>query len=417
MTKSCLSHKLSGERQITNSEFESIIKAFSPSIAEEQKLRFLFQNYEFGEERYEEVIEIKKYIEEFADDDIIQINSTGVDLNYVSVINDESMLNEIMYEVLLHSWAKDQIDIMCQPDYKHLTDILLNLSNREHALVRQIVRFNNDYKGDRNAYNIGCLGTLNRIVIHNEKHSIRYFYSNLDTIINITSIFPFFVATKKHLLLLSNDYKRGYLVHEPSAVAEYHRQFDELYSRGQELYQRIENDIEYMQLCYKIEQEAVHEFYTLQYHPCFRFNGDIKMTTHSLKKEFPFKEDVIQFLLASWENGKRLKGFHMYSPHGETDFLQNGITTDMSDLIFNAIPKGDRQLLINKLKENKTQLAIKLKDDFIKIPYRLSIVCYDSGIVLFSIRGQYGTRLVLKEHSLYKSMMKFFEYAIKYEQE
>lgn len=416
MTKSCLSHKLKGDRQLVFEEFECILNVLNPTVSETKKLRFLYQNYEYGESKYEEVIAVKDFIEQFADDNVLQIHRKEIDLASVSLV-DETMMSSVLYQVLSNGWTSDVVKIMCQPDNKQLSDILLNLSDKATVQVRQIVRFNSDYKSDNNSYNIKCLGMLNRIIMHNENHSVRYFYNNMDLIINSTTLFPFFVSTNEYVLLISYDYKKGYLVHEPSFVSEYRTQFDQIYQSAQELYQRIENDIEYMQLCYKIEQEGIKEFYTLQYHPCIRFNGNTTLSASILKDDYPFKDDVMQFLQASWANGEKIKGYHMYSPYGEKDFFNRGITTDMSPLIFNPVPPESRQPIMRKLKENKTQLAIRLKEDFVQIPHRLSIVCYDSGIVLFSIRGQYGIRLVLKERSLYKSMMKFCEYAIKYEQE
>ena len=88
----------------------------------------------------------------------------------------------------------------------------------------------------------------------------------------------------------------------------------------------------------------------------------------------------------------------------------------MSTALFNPVAEHDRPVILEKVKNNKTQIDIEINDSFIRIPYALSIVCYDSGIVLISYRGANGSRLLLKERSLYKSMMNFFKYMCEYEQ-
>ena len=414
--KSSLSHKLSGERKITREELEIIITVLQLSVAEEHKLRELYKVYDFGESEFEEVKLIKEYIEQFDNDTVIQIAESDVDIESVTEINDDRLLASVIFKLLSRCWGTESIVIMCQAEFTKLVDVLLNLSSQKPSRVSQLVCFNNDYKSDNNIYNIKSLGILDKLVTHNPEYRIRYFYDKVNARTNPLTVFPFYIVAGNKLLLLSYDYKSGYLVHDTAFVNKYKAEFERVFELGSNLFQIVDNDIEYMQLCAEFEKTANERFYPLQYHPCIRFNGDVRITSSCVKTDIPFSGEILKFITASWENPHEINGYHIHSAMGTKDFLEHGITTDMSKSLFNPVAEKERSVLLEKVKNNKTQIDIEINDSFIRIPYALSIVCYDSGIVLISYRGANGSRLLLKERSLYKSMVNFFEYVCRYEQ-
>ncbi|MBE6842357.1 MAG: hypothetical protein E7510_05955 [Ruminococcus sp.] len=412
--KSSLSHKLNGERKITIEELEIFILVLQPSVAEESKLRELYKIYDFGEVEFEEVKLIKEYIEQFENNVILQLEESDIDLNNVFEINDEKFLTTVLLKILSDSWGNGNIEIMCQPEYTRLIDLLLSLSAKKHSEVKQIVFLNNEYKNDSNIYNIRCLTILDKLVIKNPMHKIRYFYDKVNARINELTIFPFFVLSGDKALLISHNFKTGYLIHDKLFINKLSREFNRIFNQANELFRIIANDIEYMQICSEFEKSAKN-MYTLQYHPCIRFNGDENLTKSCIRDDFDFGEELLEFFQSSWENQGRFKGYHFHSSAGVQDFLEKGITTDMSPMLFNSVEKQNRELMLKKAKENKVQSNIEINDKFINVPLPLSIVCYDTAVVLISYRNNEGTRLLLNERSLYKSTINFFNYIYKYE--
>ncbi len=413
--KGSLSHKLSGERKINREELEIFIEVLQPSVAEESRLRELYKIYDFGETEFEEVKLIKEYIDQFENNTIVQFDELNIELETISEINDDRLLTAVLVKLLSDAWGKDGIEIMCQPEYTKLIDLLLNLSNQTTSRVRQLVCFNNDYKNDSNIYNIRCLSVLDKLVIRNPAHTIHYFYDKVNARANALTVFPFFITAGNKALFLSHDFKTGYLVHEISLVNKLRSEFERIFHQSHELFQVVENDIEYMKLCADFEKTANNLFYTLQFHPCIRFNGDEKITRSCIKDDHPYSDEIMEFIRSSWKNSRKIKGYHFHSAMGTQAFLNNGITTDMSTALFEPIAEKDRSIILDKVKSNTAQIGIEINDSFIRVPYKLSIVCYDSGIVLLSYRDASGSRLILKERSLYKSMMNFFKYLYGYE--
>ena len=415
ITKGSLSHKLNGERKITHEELEIFITVLQPSVAEEHKLRELYKVYDFGEVEFEEVKLIKEYIEQFDNNTVVQIDAGEIDIESVTEINDDRLLSAVLYKLLSNSWGIEEVEIMCQPEFTKLIDALLNLGSKMPAKVKQLICFNNDYKNDSNIYNIKCLEVLNKLATHNPNYGIRYFYDKVNARANPLTVFPFYIISGGKALLLSYDYKSGYLIHDTALVKKYRMEFERVFELGHELFQMIDNDLEYMQLCSEFEKTANEKFYTLQYHPCIRFNGDERITSYCVKKDIPFSDTVLEFITSSWKNPHEVKGYHLHSSMGVQDFMENGITTDMATELFNPVAEADRAIILEKIKANKVQIDVEINDSFIRIPYALSIVCYDSGVVLISYREANGSRLILKERSLYKSVMNFFKYMCEYE--
>lgn len=415
ITKSNLSHKLNGDRKINEEELNVFIDVIRPSIAEEEKLRDLFKIYLFGEAEFEEVKLIKEYIEQFDDNATVIFAERALKLDSISEINDEKLLGEIVFALLSDSWSKNTIKILCQPEYRKMIDTLIYLSGIESAKVEHIVCFNNDYKSDSNIYNIHCLRTLDKLAIKNQYHSIRYFYDKVNARANVLTVFPFFIVTDERVLLISHDFKSGYLSSEKQLVIKLKSEFDRIYAQTQELFQIINNDIEYIQMCAEIEKKTQKEFFTLQFHPCVLFNYDAQITKSCIKDEFQYKEELFDVLSSRWSGLNNIKGYHVHSPLGTQDFMENGLTTDMSTDIFNPVSKIDRNVVMNKIRTNVEQVEIEVSERFIKIPRLLSIACYDSGTVLISYKDTNESRLIVRERSLYKSMMNFFKYVYRFE--
>lgn len=412
ISKSNLSHKLSGDRALSNNELNAIIRVISPSVAEEEQLRTLYKIYLFGERKYDEVLLINEYIEEFDDETTVLFTYKPIELTEIADISDEKLLADVVFSILSDVWTKGKIKIFCQPEYKKMIDSLIYLSGISNSAVEHIVCFNNDYKADSNIYNIKCLKTLDKLVIKNHSHHIKYYYDKINSRANSFSIYPFFIIAGQYALLISYDFKIGYLIKENRFINCLSNEFDRIFSSSQELFSLIDSDLDYLKLCSELENGVRNRFYTLQYYPCLIFNGNEDITRNCIKDSFEYKDNVITLIKKRWETLDNVKGYHLYHPLGMEEFLKTGLTIDMSGSIFKPVSLENRELLIKMIRKHHNQMIYEINKSFLHIPKGLSMVCYDSGIVLISykINNSNEARLVIKERSIYKSMLNFFEY-------
>ena len=178
------------------------------------------------------------------------------------------------------------------------------------------------------------------------------------------------------------------------------------------MFSLIDSDLDYLKLCSELENGVRNRFYTLQYYPCLIFNGNEDITRNCIKDSFEYKDNVITLIKKRWETLDNVKGYHLYHPLGMEEFLKTCLTIDMSGNIFKPVSIENRELLIKMIRKHHNQMIYEIKKSFLHIPKGLSMVCYDSGIVLISykINNSNEARLVIKERSIYKSMLNFFEY-------
>lgn len=415
ISKSNLSHKLNGDRTICEEELQVFIDVIRPSIAEEEKLRDLYKVYLFGESEFEEVKLIKEYIEEFNSTFASLISEQTIPLDNITDISDERLLDTVLYTIISEAWGNTSIKILCQPEYKKLVDILLYFSVNKSSEVQHLVCLSNDFKNDNNLYNIHCLRILDKLVIRNHQHTIRYFYDKVTARFNVLTAFPFFIIANRRVLLISYDFTSGYLLNDEDFARKLSAEFDRMYSQTQELFQIVNNDIDFMQMCAEFERKTRKQFFTLQFHPCVFFNNDARITASCIRDDFLHKNELLDLISTRWNGLNNITGYHIHSSNGTLDFMETGLTTDMSETIFVPVEKKCRNIVMNKIRSNADQLELELNEKFIKIPRPLSIACYDSGIVFISYKDVSESRLIIRERSLYKSMMNFFSYVYKYE--
>lgn len=415
LSKSYLSHKLSGERRITEDEFNLIVHTIRPTAAEEKKLRQLFSIYLYGEHEFKEVQRIREYIMEFADDTTPHYDGSGADLAGISAIGDEKTLIAVVLRLLSQAWGKEKIRIWCQPECKVVMDVLKFLSHKEPADVEHLLCLNNDYKRDSNVYNISSLKVLDKLVLRNAQHKIHYYYDIVYSRIKGYNVFPYFILTENMALLISEDCKGGHLIQDRALVLHLIAEFSQKYQQAEPLFEMVTDDVAYMMHMYKLEQEATADTYILQYHPCLALNRNEALTRSCIDEAYPHKEQLMQLFLERWELHRRINSHHLYSGEGKEEFLRTGVTSDMDPRIFRPLTPEERLAALQSSAENPTHHSMELNDGFLKIPASLSLFCTDSGRMLISFDNSSSNRLIMQERSMHRSMLHFFKYVLKYE--
>lgn len=411
ITKSSLSHKLSGERGISSKELEIIIEIIRPTIAETNRLLELYKILQFGEGRFKEVLYIKDYIEDLCDDSVINFRCDIDNIDSISSINDEKMILDVLYFMFEKSWNKDTIKIFCQPDFKRFINELIFFNQKGSANIEYLVCMNNDYKSDNNLYNINLLRFLGKIVKDNFNVNVRYFYDKINSRINEFTLFPFFIICGKYILLINHDFKSGFLSSNSDFIEMVTAKFDRMFSESKNLFKVVSNVADYMHICTQLELACKEKFYTLQYHPCVLYIGEKRLTFDHVKDSFFLKSELINEVKMR-EKNKKVTGYNLHSKEGTKDFLDTGLTSDMSPSY--AIPYSveERSEVLKKIKNIENHVDVELETSFIALPKEMFLGCYDNGTVLISYRSKLNecARLILNEKGLYRSVNNFFEY-------
>ena len=330
-------------------------------------------------------------------------------------LNGAQAIRETLFALLSEAWGKQEIFIYCQPEFDDLIHALLTLCEQGSSNVSQIISLNNDCKTDHNLYNIHCLKMLDRLIVHNSSHIVHYYYDQVNAHIHGLKIFPYFIIAGEHLLLLSHNFKMAFLSHDIILLRTMRAEFHRIFERTLPLFEVIPNDIAYMQACMQIEESTRSDFYTLQYHPCVIFNYDEALTRSYIRMDTPYGDLMLQAIRTRWQSLEHITGHHFHTAAGTEEFLNTGITTDMTPKLFRPLSKEDRQRALDAILNVPSHKHFEVNEDFLQIPQKLMIACFDSGQVMLSYQGENNNRLVLKERSLYHSIRNFFRYLEQYE--
>lgn len=416
ITTSNLSHKLKGDRTFSKDELNVIVRVIRPTVAEIDKLFELYKIARFGKERFNEVMYIKKYVEDLADETIINFKS-GIDsLDNISSIDNEKLLAETMYVMLKKSWNNDKIKIFCQPDFKQLVNQLILFNQNTTAYIEYLVCMNNDNKSDNNLYNINLLRSLGKIAKDNFNFNVKYFYDNINSRVNEFTFMPFFIICGEYTLFITHNFKSGFLSSDKNLNSMAENKFDSMFEISEKLFRIVPDITEYMKICTELELTCKEKFYTLQMHPCVLYSGDKSLADDHVKDSFPLKAALLNEVKVRTEN-INITGYNLHSKKGTDDFLHTGFTSDMSPLYSTPYSEAERKLILEKIKRCKNHIDVELKTDFISLPEEMVLCCYDNGNVVISYKSKLHecARLILNERGLYKSMLNFFEYLYNYE--
>lgn len=411
ITKGNLSHKLKGQRRISAEELSVIIQTICPTAAEEAELRRLFQINMFGEERYLESELIRRYIAQYTEETIRSIRKLPEIPETGGNLSTPDSVQAAVYAICKRAWGRSCIRVMCQPQFRAMTDMLLNMSADASAEVRHLICFNNDPAQRYSGYNIQCLFSADRLALGNDRYTARFFYDKVDAHINQYSLFPFFITAEDMLLLIAYDCKSGFLVRDPALIRRMTDDFDRIWADSRLLLKRFESEAECLQMLGELESKTKENIYILRkgcYLPAGI--GDDEMQRY-----------VSQEIRGAGEmhniRRRRLKRrkLHFDLLHTIDDtqqFLETGVIPELPAEA-EPVPQGAREAVIRRAKQAMTYRSIQ--NGLLLMPQDFTLVCNDNGSVLLChLRPNERLCLATTERRLYQSVSSFFQYLIQF---
>lgn len=413
ISKSNLTHKLKGQRRLTAEELEVIIQTICPTGTEETKLRSLYRIWQFGEEKYFAVKTIRDYLVRLSDQITVNFPLPGMPLSEIGMIRTESLLHQVCYAVMQSAWGKEPIRIRCTAHFQRMTDALITLGEKS-APVRHLICLNNESGEKQQIYNTHCLFTAAGPAWQNREYAVRFYYDSAESCAGFYTVYPFFIVTGEHLLLISHDCRSGLLLHDEAARQSYAAEFDRIYAASEPLWKRSEGWAECFRECAEQERSCEKQFYYLQNSFGLLLAMDTPLLERYLRPELPFRAELIALQkkrLAGRKSG--LHGCLMYVADAAEGLLERGEIPPELGAVLLPIAEADRQRTAARLRDAYCVNRL-LRRESLPIPENAAIQCYDNGTVILRRRGNEPICLSINERKLYTSVRNFFEYLEQY---
>ncbi|MCQ2408766.1 MAG: hypothetical protein MJ065_09620 [Oscillospiraceae bacterium] len=413
ISKSNLTHKLKGQRRLTAEELEVIIQTICPTGTEESKLRSLYRIWQFGEDKYFAVETIRDHLTQLSDRITVNFPPLGEPLSEISVIRRESLLHQVLYAVMQSAWGKQLIRIRCTAHFQRLIDALMTLST-ESAPVRHLICLNNESGGKQQIYNTHCLFTAAGPAWQNREYAVRFYYDSAESCTGFYTVYPFFIVTDEHLLLIAHDCRSGLLLHDAAARRSYADEFDRVYDAADTLWKRSEGWLDCFRECAEQEKKCDEQFFYLQNSVGLLLAMDPPLMEKYLRPELPFRKELIALQKKRIaERRRELHGCLLYVSDTIQDLKERGeIQPELASILL-PMAEADRQRAADRLNDAYCVNRM-LRRESLPVPEKVSVQCYDNGTVVLRRRGNEPVSLLIRERKLYTSVKNFFEYLIQY---
>ena len=413
ISKSNLTHKLKGQRRLTEEELEIIIQTVCPTGTEESRLRELFRIHQFGEEKYASVETVQAYLSRISDSITVNFPPPDCPLSEIGSISTEPQLHQVVYAVLEQGWGEQIVRIQCPANFRRMIDALLTLGSRMTAPVRHLICLNNETGEKQNLYNTHCLFTVAEPAWKNSQYAVRFFYENAGSYAGFYTVYPYFIVTRQHLLLIAHDCRSGILLHQENVRRCYEEEFDRIFAAAFPLMERYEGWLSCMQQSAAQERKCTEKFYVFQ--RSFNLLGslDIPLLEKYLDPDLPFRSEIIALQKHRLAEKNPVRGCVLYVSDDMQNLLQYGTAPVSQRHMLLRLQSADRKRAAKCLSSPHFSNRL-VRGDFPDISPDVAIICYDNGTVFLVHGGEVPVYLSIRERKLYLSFRTFFDYLLQF---
>ena len=363
VNRTMIQHMKVGKRIPANAaDVTAIAKAMMLNPSETAELLRAYHISHMGEENYFRREHVSKIISGFYDmnsadelviptgvQDMLEMNEA------LKIINGQGNINRILKALLEIEANKKSghIKLMVQPEYQYVFDCLTSIDfNRNNTLVEAIIVFDKNEGHKGTTYNLNILQKLVPILFQCEVFHPYYFYDNVDTLFNNTSMLPFKIITSDFVLAVSYEQDKAVLCNSQDMVALTGETFKKSLSVANPICQTFHpTPEEYLQSTFlsdeEINAEEVHELF---YQPCFPSFCPENILMDRLNTDIIPPE--MQGVIADYFAKIRSK----YSSHsisftleGLNLFMETGRVTEIPDFMYTYLTPPQRLALLKNI--------------------------------------------------------------------
>lgn len=337
----------------------------------------------------------------------------------VIALNGKTNINNAIYQIL-HLEAKKtqgQIQILAQPEYTFLIDLLAAISKVNHSLeIQHILCLNNTdtVTSSLQNYNILCLKNMMPMCECPCQYTSHYYYNNIHSLIGTLNVLPHLVLTTDYAVTFSSDLKYGVFYQDKETILMFHNLFSDYMAQTSPLIRKTELALEQ---CEQFSSMNLGETpgFSFQSEPCLIPLIPAPFLEKYVRHDIPNRELTIQRIAAyikmQYDRMHSGKTKFIFSKQGVINFMTTGILSEIPPNLFLAFDLSDRIILINRLLDtclNKNHYL--LSGDIEMLDNSLCIyTSTQNGYLLFQNSFGELTNLIFEEPSILHAFYDFME--------
>ena len=328
-------------------------------------------------------------------------------------------VNSILYSVCTEEVEQSQprICLNIPLQYAYAKQLLLQLYwELEGQLeISHMIMFTKDAKAvpDHNA-NLKVLSEILPFALNfGHNYHANYYYSHLDPESELLLSMPYYLLTRKRLLLLSWDHTTAVLINDQRIIDQYRRVFEDNFKKTTALIQYFNSPFEVINsFSGNITPDC--RIYTFEAQPCLmRFLSE-KVLRRRIRGDVPNIQQLAASYSAYVRSYAEINIGDYFSQEGLDAFADTGRLSIIPEGLIDPFSREERIDLLTTLHKSisaggKTRLIDPSKlyiSDRVSIGLSLS---KNSSLQLYSNHSSSLNYCVIKEHSILEAFTDFFE--------
>lgn len=434
--RSFIHHILTGKRIPADKDvLENIMKALTLTPTQSEELRRLYYIERIGECIFRRNVLVKNLLESLVglDTTLPPIKSSYqhdfTSFPQSSAFSGTQNINTVIKAVLEEesTRANGYVKLIVQPEYRFLMDLLLTIGNMDSLLkIEHVFCLQKDIREkNENTYNLKALQAVMPLLLSCCCYEAYIYYDNIDSSLNVTSVFPYIIITSDKVIGISYDLQHATLFLDHSFHEVYSQVYQRIFRSCSPLTSRILDPMDfYMQ--HSVLELGVNDpkggnsfTYSLFAQPCLVFFVNRELLNKYVV-DFPQKEEVIDLMLkrSTYYCQKLLEGYEyttFFTSEGLDSFWNTGRITEIPDEFYHPIDKEDCLALLKILYDSilhTSYNACILNPYKLRITDRLVISAVDESSIFFMYvhptRGMF--HFVFHEPSISMSIFNFLNF-------
>lgn len=413
---------LSGERMPKEELFQEFKKALTLTPLESEKLLELYEEQKIGERRYQNRIFIRNMLgyigelEEFRHREPEPVQDIGkISGDPVTAVSNHMELIFVIQQMMRTEGKTlySNIPMEC-PDFFRILQQEFYMKKKDSEFYHLLAVLKKaDMAFDVN-YNLKLMKEVLPFAIQSGiKYQPMYCYKNSAGGDRSISMYPYYLLSSTHVLLLSQDFRSGILYTDPVVLKCYHRENKKLMAQTQPFFFKTKDSERAIEYYIRDCVAASQPLFIMEYYPCILRGYSKELFLPYLRQT---EEDSMQLIGTAEQSAKFLSGLKPYeaflSIEGLQRFASSGEMPGQYANILKTFSKETRREVLRRIEqlcvEGLYHLHI-LPENFLSPFPKVGLEIYENRrITLISsdINTAYSS---LDEHTLFEALEDYFE--------
>ena len=359
--RTSLQKSITGNRMLSHDSVEKLIWSLQLTPEESEKLRYCYEIFFIGEDRYQSRRIICRMLENLVcigDEDPSACPGKAIDFSGISsdfmteentLVTGKENVKHVIQSVFFREISRrdGEVELTMPTDMGFFNEFLFCLykKNKARVKVMQIIAINRSKTEKKlNLHSVECFADILPVCLVSDRQYHPYYYYDTSISRLYTDPFPYFVVTRDCVVCMAADGEKAFLLNGAEYAAFYRKHFHILKGHCHALVNYSEDLVSSLE-----EYARVYDpdsMYVCTHQPCFACECDDEKIRSKIRKDFPGCEEITEACVEWLSCLKNVGMYHsFFKPEGVISFMEEGRLDDFPEIVEEITPEERLELL------------------------------------------------------------------------